>query len=90
MVSKSIGIAGIATVVCALFCTTSAQQPARIPNTVEEQKQPQLLPTAGRYQIIADNFHVIVVDTHTGHCWTKSVSAQSSSWKDLGLPGSTE
>lgn len=92
MNSKTVGTLALAAVLCALLCTAFAQQPAKIPNAVEEPKQPQLLNVAslpGRYQVTAlgNGGYFVLVDTHTGHCWQKSLS---TAWQDLGSPVQAE
>lgn len=43
----------------------------------------------GRYQMVgigSNNGYVIVIDTQTGHCWSKFVYQSGGSWNDLGSP----
>src|SRR6185369_15768105 len=87
MFRKHLGLVAIAVLVVAAFlCSAFAQQPApgKIPNAVE----PQLLPGGsgnGRYQITGLNANqgFVVVDTHTGQCWTK---APGLAWQNEGTP----
>jgi hypothetical protein len=85
----------IAVLACTI-CIAVAQQPAvpgNIPNAAEEQlkQQPQLAPVAanalpGRYQALplGNAGYFLVIDTHTGHCWSRY--AHMKGWTDLGSP----
>ncbi len=79
---KTIGTLALAAVLGALLCNAFAQQPAKIPNAVEE---PKLLPSArGRYQPYgtATGSYFYLVDTQTGQCWSR----ESGGWRDIGSP----
>ena len=77
---KTIGTLALAAVLGALLCNAFAQQPAKIPNAVEE---PKLLPSArGRYQPYTMKNDFVLVDTQTGHCWLR----QGGAWQDIGSP----
>jgi hypothetical protein len=80
MIGKTIALATVGVVLVALLCSAFAQQPTKIPNAVEE---PKLLPSVqGRYQPFTSKNELVLVDTQTGQCWTRSGGA----WQDLGSP----
>jgi hypothetical protein len=90
MVSRTFGAVALAAILMvAVLCSAIAQQPApvKIPNAVEEQQRQELSPLnrfPGRYQVttLGESF-IVLVDTHTGHCWLRSSSLP---WQDYGSP----
>jgi hypothetical protein len=94
--TKATWIPTAVAVLACTICIAVAQQPAvpgKTANAAEEQlkRQPQLSPIAtnalpGRYQAVqlGNAGYFMVIDTHTGHCWSRY--AHMRDWTDLGSP----